>query len=103
MEADHDEPGEKKVFREINVWERFRGGGIAVYRCFEVLPDGKYCVQSRDRFEAPADEEVWRLSEGSFLKLLAGQTPALPLYDTLEEAVRRYERDERRRQRRLST
>jgi hypothetical protein len=83
----------KTLYRQINVWERIHEGRIAVYRCFEIIPDGKYCVQSKDFFSVPLEEGVWHQSQEQFLELLSEEAPGRTSYGTLEEAIRHYDED----------
>jgi len=83
----------KRLYRQINVWQRINKGRIAIYRCFEILPPGKYCVQSKDFFSVPIDDEEWRRSERQFLELLSEMVPGGYSYDTLEDALRRFDED----------
>lgn len=93
LKAGHKVPKKKKFYREINVWERAREGRIAVYRCFEILPDGKYCVRSKDFFCDPIEGEAWLQSKKQALELLSEETPRRPFYGGLEEAIRRHDED----------
>jgi hypothetical protein len=84
-----------KRYRQINIWSRLGDGRIAVYRCFEVLPEGKYCVQSKDFFSDPIDVEALRRSELQILELLTEEVPEIrtEAYDSLEEAIQKHEEE----------
>jgi hypothetical protein len=79
----------------VDVWVRLRDQRIAVYRCFEVLPDGKYCVQSQDFFSIPLDFDLIRRAEAQFFELLAEEAPERKsrLCDTLEEAIKKWDEE----------
>jgi hypothetical protein len=80
----------RKLYRQINVWEHIEEGRVAVYRCFEVLPDKKFFVQSKDFFSFPLAEETLRLFQEQFLELLAQEwEEERETYDSLEEAIQR--------------
>lgn len=85
-----NEPKPRKLYRQTNVWERIAEGRMAVYRCFEVLPDKKYFVQSKDFFSFPLEEKDLRLFQEQFLELLSQEwEEERETYDSLEEAIQR--------------
>lgn len=77
------------LFRAIDVWRREGEGVLVRYRCFEVIPSGKFCVQSRDSYRTPFTQNLGSTLESQFLELLAEEAPDLRsfLYDSIEEAV----------------
>jgi hypothetical protein len=89
-----DKPKTRKLYRQINVWERIEEGRVAVYRCFEILPDKKYYVQSKDFFSFPLEEKNLRLFQEQFLELLSEEwDEEREAYDSLEEAIQRDDQD----------
>lgn len=83
----------KHYYRSFDMWALEESGVIVNYKCFEVLPIQKYCVQSIDRYHSPVrDADVMQLAR-NFLELLADSPPETRsgLHDTIEEAIRAYE------------
>ena len=80
-------------YRAFDVWARFGEKGLVRYRCFEVLPAGKFCVQSKDFYRPPFAEAVEKQFERQFLELLSEIAPEVRsgLYDTIEEAIRMHD------------
>lgn len=85
----------RKTYRQIDVWVRLEDQRVAVYRCFEVLPDHTYCVQSKDFFSVPVDLEAVRESEKRFFELLAEEAPEVRAgaSNTLEEAIVKHDQE----------
>ena len=83
------------MFRAIDVWKRLDDGGLARFRCFEILPDRRYCVQSVDFYYDPSDAKRIQESEQQFLELLLEAAPNQEneTYATLEEAIANHELD----------
>ena len=77
-------------YRAFDVWVRLGEGELVRYRCFEVLPSGKFCVQSKDFYRSPFVETAEKQFERQFLELLSEMAPEVRsgLYDTIEEAIR---------------
>ena len=80
-------------FKAFDVWARRGEGRLVRYRCFEALPEGKFCVQSMDVYRQPFSEEQVRQSADQFLELLAEQSPGerAGLYNSPEEAIRAHD------------
>jgi hypothetical protein len=76
------------VYRAIDVWRRRQNGAVR-YRCFEVLPSGRFCVQSADFFNFPVDKQRSDFSDRQFQELLIEQSPdeRTATFSTLEEAI----------------
>jgi hypothetical protein len=85
----------RKIYRQVDVWVRLEDQRIAVYRCFEVLPDRKYCVQSKDFFSVPVDLGAVRESEKRFFELLAEEAPEVRTgaFNALEEAIQNHDQE----------
>lgn len=68
-------PAVRKLYRTVDVWVRIEAGRLARYRCFDVLQDDVYCVQSKDFFEPALSREQEERSERQFIELLAEEAP----------------------------
>lgn len=84
-----------KLYKRIDVWTRIQDSQVAVYRCFEVLSSGGYCVQSKDFFHFPLRAEDLAALERNFLDLFVEQEPGerSEIFPTLEEAIHQHEQD----------
>jgi hypothetical protein len=82
-----------RLYKRIDVWAQSGDESLVCFHCFEVIPDGKYCVQSKDFVAASSAADALLTREQNFLLLFAEMPPEErnPLYDTLEEAIRAYE------------
>lgn len=83
----------KRYYRSFDIWALEEPGVVVSYKCFEVLPINKYCVQSIDRYRTPIRDADVMLLARNFLELLADSPPETRsgLHDTIEEAIRSYE------------
>ena len=86
---------QKVMFKAIDVWKRLDNGGLARYRCFELLPGNRYCVQSVDFYNDPLNVKRMQEFESQFLELLLEGPPDLEneTYETLEEAIANHDLD----------
>lgn len=77
------------IYKAIDVWKRLNGGRLVRYRCFELHPDGGYCVQSADFYDSPADPTQVRHLESQYLELLSEEAPdsRSGAFRTIEEAI----------------
>jgi hypothetical protein len=84
-----------QVFREINVWRRRDESTLVRYRCFLVLPENRYCVQSADFYRHPLDAKQIGELDRQYVELLLEEPPNLrtETYETLEEAILRHDQD----------
>ena len=76
-----------KLFQAIDVWRK-QSDGIAIrYRCFRVLPDDGYCVQSADYY--PEVKASLKKFEKQFVELFTEQEPDARsgIFSTLEAAI----------------
>jgi hypothetical protein len=82
-------------YRAIDVWSRKDKGTIVRYRCFQLLPDGGYNVQSVDFYKAPFRDARSDQHEKQFLELFSEEAPKSrsPLFPTLIEAIGAFEQD----------
>ncbi len=83
------------MFRGIDVWKRLDNGTLARYRCLQMLPQNRYCVQSVDFYRQPFDEKQMRELDRQFIELLLDQAPddENEMYETLEEAISKHDQD----------
>ena len=84
------------LFREFNVWKPLDEKRIIRYRCFEVLPSGKFFVKASDCLYEDSEKEDWDNLERYFLEsLFFGILEELAenASDTIEEAVAKHEAD----------
>jgi hypothetical protein len=84
---------EKKdlLYKAFDVWQR-EGNRLRVYRCFEILPDGGFAVQSCD-FVQP-DQSPASFSQRNYFELLHEQAPDARsgAFATIEEAIAAHNR-----------
>ena len=83
------------MFKAIDVWRRLENGGLARFRCFEVLPNDGYCVHSVDFYDEPLDAKRMQEFDRQFIELLLEPAPnsESETYPTLEEAIANHELD----------
>jgi hypothetical protein len=76
-------------YKAIDVWSRRDEGTVVRYRCFQLLPDGGYSVQSADYYKAPFLDSQSAQHEKQFLELFMEEDPKVrsPLFPTLVEAI----------------
>ena len=94
MDAVLDNP-QHQLYIEVNVWKRIDEDILLQYRCFHILPDNKYCVQSADFYSLPLNEKQIRNLFEQFIQLLREEDPKVraDLFDSLEEAIAAHDRD----------
>ena len=81
-----------KLYRSVDVWKR-DGEILICYRCFEVLGEDQYWVQSKDFINFPIDETHLKTHQRNFLELLVEEDPderALT-FATLKQAISHFE------------
>jgi hypothetical protein len=83
-----------KRYLAIDVWSRLKDGRLVRFRCFQINPGNRFCVQSADFFESKDDQNRIKESEMQFLELLLEQAPdeRSETFDTLEEAINHHEK-----------
>ena len=83
------------MFKAIDVWKRLANGGLARYRCFEVLPNHGYCVLGVDFYNEPLDVKRMQEFDMQFIELLLAAAPneENETYPTLEEAIANHDVD----------
>lgn len=82
-----------QLYQEINIWVRVREGVVACYRCLQLLPQGTYCVQSKDFFREPFSRERLQQSDKQFIELFSDEAPEIrgETAGSLDEAIKRHE------------
>jgi len=81
-----------KYYKGFDVWKRGREK-LQVFRCFEIIPNGGYCVQSSDFYRKDQAGRVTKDHEKQFLELLMDEPPELRsrVFPTIEEAILDFE------------
>jgi hypothetical protein len=83
-----------KLYRSIDVWRR-READIVRYRCFHILPDEIYCVQSADFYRPPFDDKRVVELNKQFLQLLDEEAPESRSggFPSLTEAIEAFDQE----------
>ena len=83
------------MFEAIDVWRRSGKKCLVRYRCFRLIPDGGYCVQSADAYGASDSPTRAAEYDAQFIELLRGHRPdeRAGVFTTLEEAIRAFDED----------
>ncbi len=84
-----------KRYLPIEVWSRLGDQRLVRYRCFQIQPDGSFCVQSADFFTRPAEPDRLKESDLQFLDLFLEQAPdeRSEVFGSLEEAIEHHEKE----------
>ena len=84
-----------EYYKAIDVWSKKDQVTVVRYRCFQLLPDGGYTVQSADYYKAPFRGTQSAQHEKQFLELLSEESPKVrsPLFPTLIEAISAFDHD----------
>lgn len=84
-----------KLYKSIDVWKVHEDNILIRYRCFEMLGEKKFCVQSADFFRLPiAEEQIHQLEKQAmelFLETLPDERSET--FTSLEEAIEMHESD----------
>jgi len=87
---------EDKYYKEINIWKPIDSKIVARYRCFEVLPDGKFFVQAKDYIYEDSDKTDRENLEMYFIESLSKENfekMAKEACLTINEAIVKHEID----------
>lgn len=79
-----------KLFEQINIWHRVDDSESVCYRCFRLIPDGGYCVQSADFFTLnQVGKQDFNRQQ---IELFLEQSPDVRsgLWPTLDEAIKKF-------------
>lgn len=77
------------MYRLINVFRRISAEKAIIYRCFELIPEGGFVVQSADWINLPVRAESMNHHERQLWELFCEEAPdqrSVP-YASLEEAI----------------
>lgn len=83
-----------RFFKEINIWKSVDERTVARYRCFEILPDGKFVVQSKDFIYEDSDKTYRENLETYFIESLSSELfeeMIVEASSTIEEAIAKHE------------
>jgi hypothetical protein len=83
-----------RLYKSIDIWRR-KGGAVVRYRCFHILPDNLYCVQSADSYRPPFGDVSIMQHDKQFLELLVEEAPELRSagFPSLTEAIAAFDRE----------
>src|SRR5215472_6771855 len=83
------------MFRSIDVWKILNAQTLVRYRCFQLLTNNRYCVQSADFYTLPLDESRVRSLEAQFVELLIEQRPdeRTDTFASLQEAIAHHDEE----------
>lgn len=78
-----------KYYKQIDVWQKMSDNEIICFRCFEIMPDGLFCVQSADFYDKDSIRNRVGAIENQYLELLLEDEPdnREGAYETLLEAI----------------
>jgi hypothetical protein len=85
----------KLVYKVFDVWCLEDKDSLVRYRCFEVIPLGKFCVQSKDFYRKPLDEKAVQQLDFQFLELLFEELPDARsgMFDSVAAAIQAHENE----------
>ncbi len=86
---------EDKIYRSIDVWRRKNSNCAIRYRCFEIIGEGKFYVQSADCHYFPTDHNQTKNHDNQFLELFLETSPDKRTegYPTIKEAIEMHENE----------
>lgn len=84
-----------KCYKKVDVWKKVDDKCLIRFRCYELLGEGKFCVQSADYFYPPISSEQMLVAENRQVELFLDVDPTerSETYSTLEEAIIAHEAD----------
>lgn len=80
---------DSKLYKLTNVFRRISAEKAIIYRCFELIPEGGFVVQSADWINLPVDSETMNHHERQLWALFCEEPPerrSVP-YASIEEAI----------------
>ena len=82
-----------KLYEGFTIYRRLSSSEVVAYRCFKLLSDGRFTVQSADWVRLPIQPADLRQHEDQFWDLLCEDDPSRRsgLFDTIEEAIADFE------------
>jgi hypothetical protein len=83
-----------KLYKSVDVWQR-KENAVARYRCFHILPDDLYSVQSLDFYRPLFSDQMVSGLNKQFLELLTEEAPELRSAGSasLAEAIAAFDRE----------
>jgi hypothetical protein len=83
------------LYKTVDVWRRIDSTQAVRYRCFQILDNNKFCVQSKDYYPLPIDKSHESYLENQFLELYLEEAPEdrTGMYSSLEEAIKMFDKD----------
>lgn len=88
--------GNENFYKEINIWKAVDERTVARYRCFEILPDGKFFVQSKDYIYEDSDKTYRDNLDMYFIESLSRENfeeMSKEACSTIEGAIAKHEAD----------
>lgn len=85
-----------RFYKEINIWKPVDDRTVTRYRCFEIMPEGKFFVQSSDYIYEDSDEKYRESLDDYFFDSLSKENfeeMSKNASETLEEAIAKHEAD----------
>jgi hypothetical protein len=84
----------EKLYKSVDIWQR-RENAVARYRCFHILPDNLYSVQSVDFYRPPFGDQAVIEFDKRFLDLFVEEAPESRSkgYSSLAEAIAAFDRE----------
>jgi len=81
------------MYERIDVYRRTTTNKVVIYRCWRILPEGGYVVQSADHISSPANAKELVEHEQRLLELFSDVAPEErgEPYPTVEEAIRAFD------------
>jgi hypothetical protein len=85
----------EQLYKLINICRRVSTKEAVVYRCFEVLPDKGFVVQSADRIWLPFETGYTHQHERQLWELFCETAPEerSQVYPSLEEAIAAFDKE----------
>ena len=85
----------KLMYRSFDVWLLADADILIRYRCFEVIPLGKFCVQSKDSYRKTIHESTVQQLDFQFLELLLEELPDVRsgMFDSVGAAIQAHENE----------
>ena len=82
-----------KLYKAIDIWKKTDNGSVIRFRCFEIIGENQFCVQSADYFHYPVNETQIEYLDKQLIELFIEQAPDKrnETYSTLEEAIAAHE------------
>ncbi|MBM7117781.1 hypothetical protein [Archangium primigenium] len=66
---------DSRLYKLINVFRRISAEKAIVYRCFELIPEGGFVVQSADWIRLPVDSDAMRQHERQLWEFFCEEAP----------------------------